>query len=144
MHRNPNRSCNIRAKVVTSLVATSTFLAAATGAQASAYFQTDLTTDDNSVLTGLGYPAAPNVDPNLKNPWGISFGGAATPFWDFRQQNGGVHSLHRGWGAGAAADTARGDDCNPAGPNIGHRDTDRPGFQRQHVGLHRLEWHDIG
>lgn len=35
------------------------------------YFQTNLTSD-------LGI--APNVDPNLKNPWGISFG-LNTPFW---------------------------------------------------------------
>jgi uncharacterized protein (TIGR03118 family) len=103
MHRNPGRSCNIRAKVVTSLVAASAFFAAATGAQASAYFQTDLTTDDNSVLTGLGYPAAPNVDPNLKNAWGISFG-AATPFW-ISDNKTGVSTLYTAAGVPAPQPT---------------------------------------
>ena len=39
---------------------------------ASAYFETNLTSD----VTGL----AANLDPNLKNPWGMSFG-PTTPFW---------------------------------------------------------------
>jgi len=44
------------------------------------YQLTSLTTDDNANLTSLGFPAASNVDPNLLNPWGISFG-PTTPFW---------------------------------------------------------------
>ncbi len=44
------------------------------------YQQTDLTTDDQSVLTSLGYAPALNVDPSLINPWGVSFGPTG-PFW---------------------------------------------------------------
>jgi uncharacterized protein (TIGR03118 family) len=49
-------------------------------AHASLYQRTDLTTDDNTNLTNLGFPVAANVDPNLVNPWGVSFS-AASPFW---------------------------------------------------------------
>lgn len=38
----------------------------------AAFFQTNLTSD----IQGL----APNSDPSLKNPWGMSFG-LNTPFW---------------------------------------------------------------
>jgi uncharacterized protein (TIGR03118 family) len=49
-------------------------------ALATSYQLSDLTTDDNTNLTSLGFPAAENVDPNLVNPWGVSFG-PMTPFW---------------------------------------------------------------
>jgi uncharacterized protein (TIGR03118 family) len=55
-------------------------LAVAEPAHSSTYGLTDLTTDDNTNLTNLGLPAAANVDPNLVNPWGVSFG-PTTPFW---------------------------------------------------------------
>ena len=41
---------------------------------ATEFEQTNLVTDDQSVLTGLGFEAASFVDPNLINPWGVSFG----------------------------------------------------------------------
>jgi hypothetical protein len=44
------------------LLATSAVNAGSTG-----YVQTNLVTDDQSIMT------AENTDPNLKNPWGISF-----------------------------------------------------------------------
>jgi uncharacterized protein (TIGR03118 family) len=95
MHHDPSRSRDIRTTVVASL-----FVAAAVVApDASAYLQTDLTTDDNSVLTGLGYPAAANVDPNLKNAWGISFG-AMTPFW-ISDNGTGVSTLYTAAGVPA-------------------------------------------
>ena len=49
-------------------------------AHATSFQLTSLTTDDNGNLTSLGFPATPNVDPNLVNPWGVSFG-PTTPFW---------------------------------------------------------------
>jgi uncharacterized protein (TIGR03118 family) len=51
----------------------------------------------------LGYPAAPNVDPNLKNAWGISFG-AATPFW-ISDNKTGVSTLYTAAGVPAPQPT---------------------------------------
>jgi uncharacterized protein (TIGR03118 family) len=49
-------------------------------APADSYQLTSLTTDDNSFLVRLGFPSAANVDPNLINPWGVSFT-PTSPFW---------------------------------------------------------------
>jgi uncharacterized protein (TIGR03118 family) len=57
-------------------------------AAASGYVQTNLTSD----ISGL----APNTDPNLKNPWGMSFG-LNTPFWVSDQVTG-VATLYNGAG----------------------------------------------
>ena len=51
-----------------------------TPADAGLYQLTSLVTDDNTNLTSLGFPAAANVDPNLLNPWGVSFT-PTSPFW---------------------------------------------------------------
>ena len=83
-----------RASIAVSLFAVSALplLGIAAPASASLYQLTDLTTNNNSNLTSLGLPAAANVDPNLINPWGISFG-PATPFW--ASDNGtGVSTLY--------------------------------------------------
>jgi uncharacterized protein (TIGR03118 family) len=45
---------------------------AASAASAAGYQVTPLVTDDESVLSTLGYGAAPTVDPALINPWDIS------------------------------------------------------------------------
>src|SRR6201994_3241058 len=72
-------------------------------AHATSFQLTDLTTDDNTNLTSLGFPAAPNVDPNLVNPWGISFG-PTTPFWV--SDNGtGVSTLYNAGGVPFPAGT---------------------------------------
>jgi uncharacterized protein (TIGR03118 family) len=42
--------------------------------------QTNLVTDNQSVLTGLGYTPAVSVDPHLINPWGVSYAPTG-PFW---------------------------------------------------------------
>jgi uncharacterized protein (TIGR03118 family) len=68
-----------RASIAASLLAGCIFGVAAP-AQATSFRLTSLVTDDNANLTSLGFPAAPHLDPNLVNPWGISFG-PATPFW---------------------------------------------------------------
>jgi len=80
MNRNLNRSqVSMRASLAAGLLAGGVFGVAAP-AYSGAYQLTALTTDDNANLTSLGFPAAANVDPNLVNPWGISFG-PTTPFW---------------------------------------------------------------
>ena len=79
----------------------SAFAGIAAPAEASAYQVTSLTTDNDTNLTGLGFPAVPpaNVDPKLINPWGVSFG-PATPFWV--SDNGtGVSTLYTAAGAPA-------------------------------------------
>src|SRR3546814_4032417 len=55
-------------------------IALATPAAAVYFQQTNLVTDDQSVLTGLGFSPASFVDPNLINPWGVSFAPTG-PFW---------------------------------------------------------------
>src|SRR5262249_9985677 len=63
----------------------------------SAFFsQTNLVTDDQSVLASLGLAPAAHTDANLVNPWGVSFGPTG-PFWV--SDNGtGVSTLYNGAG----------------------------------------------
>ena len=56
---------------------------------ASVYQQTILTASDPAT-------PAPNHDPNLKNPWGISFS-LTSPFWNADQRSG-VSTLYNGAG----------------------------------------------
>lgn len=58
---------------------------------ATVYIQTNLTSD--------GFVPANNTDPNLKNPWGISFS-PTSPFW-VSDQASGVATLYSGTGAPA-------------------------------------------
>jgi uncharacterized protein (TIGR03118 family) len=81
-----------RASLIVSLVAAG-LLGGAAPAHADAYQLTDIVTDDNTNLTNLGLPAAAVVDPNLSNPWGVSFG-ATTPFW-ISDNNDGLTELYR-------------------------------------------------
>src|SRR5271169_3261853 len=55
----------------------------------SSYFQTN----DSSDVPGL----AANTDPNLKNPWGMSFS-PTSPFW-VSDQGAGVSTLYTGTGS---------------------------------------------
>ncbi len=55
---------------------------------ANIYYELNLTSD--------GFVPAPNVDPNLKNPWGISFG-PTSPFWAADQASG-LSTLYTGAG----------------------------------------------
>ena len=80
MNRKLNRSrISMQSSLVAGLLAGGV-LGIAAPAHSSAYQLIALTTDDNANLTSLGFPAAANVDSNLVNPWGISFG-PTTPFW---------------------------------------------------------------
>jgi uncharacterized protein (TIGR03118 family) len=86
-----------RASIAASLLTVGALLGTAATADAGFYQLTDLTTDDNTFLTSLGFPAATHVDPNLINPWGVSHS-AASPFWV--SDNGtGVSTLYTGAGA---------------------------------------------
>ncbi|HUA14904.1 MAG TPA: TIGR03118 family protein [Verrucomicrobiae bacterium] len=66
------------------------FLLAGT-ASAQHYTRTDLTTDSSSVSS------APNVDPNLVNPWGMSRG-SGSPWW-LSDNGAGLSTLYDGTGA---------------------------------------------
>jgi hypothetical protein len=100
MHRNLNRSGsrNRRACFVASLLAVGALFGIAAPAQSSTYQLTDLVTDDvtnndtNGLLAGLGLPPAAHVDPNLINPWGVSFT-PTSPYW-VSDNNSGVSTLY--------------------------------------------------
>jgi len=82
-----------RARLLASLLAASAFWLVVTPAHADSSFQlTSLVTDDQTILTGLGFPAAAHVDPNLINPWGVSFT-PTSPFW-VSDNGAGVSTLY--------------------------------------------------
>jgi uncharacterized protein (TIGR03118 family) len=82
--------------LVLAIVALSAAPAHAKKADHDGYVQTNLVSD--------GAVPAIFTDPNLKNPWGISFrgGGSPSPFW-ISDNNGGVATLYDGTGASVAA-----------------------------------------
>jgi len=59
--------------------------------------QTNLVTDDQTVLASLGFTPAAFVDPHLINPWGVSFS-SSSPFWISNQGNG-TSTLYNSVGA---------------------------------------------
>ena len=68
-------------------------MAAVTGqADAAGYVQTDLVTDGSDPAV-----TAAHTDPNLVNPWGISFIPGMSPFW-VSDNNAGVSTLYDGTG----------------------------------------------
>jgi uncharacterized protein (TIGR03118 family) len=80
MDRKPSRSRILRRASLVAALLAGGFSYVAAPADAGPYQLTDLVTDDNTNLTSLGFPAAANVDPNLLNPWGVSFT-PTSPFW---------------------------------------------------------------
>jgi len=62
----------------------------------STFSQLNLVTDSQTNLVSLGYAAAANVDPNLINPWGVSFPPDG-PFW-ISDNGTGLASLKDGSG----------------------------------------------
>ena len=79
MNRKPSVLFS-RFKLNTALVLTVSQLAIGTPAIAAYFQQTNLVTDNQAALTSLGFAPASFVDPNLINPWGMSFVPGA-PFW---------------------------------------------------------------
>jgi hypothetical protein len=67
------------------------------GAASQTVDQINLTTDDQAFLISQGFAPANNVDPNLINPWGMSFS-TTSPFW-LSDQGAGVSTLYTGAGA---------------------------------------------
>jgi uncharacterized protein (TIGR03118 family) len=65
--------------IVTGVVAIGALCIGASVAEAGAYVQTNLVSD----ISGL----APVTDPDLMNPWGVSFIPGATPFWVSNQSS---------------------------------------------------------
>src|SRR4051794_19751246 len=66
-------------------------------AQAAIFHQTNLVTDDQAALAAEGFSPAAFVDPNLINPWGVSFP-ATGPFW-VSNQGSATSTLYSGAGA---------------------------------------------
>jgi uncharacterized protein (TIGR03118 family) len=66
-------------------------------AEAKPTQEINLVTDDQSVLTGLGFTPAAFVDPHLINPWGMS-SSPTSPFW-VSNQGTSTSTLYNGAGA---------------------------------------------
>jgi uncharacterized protein (TIGR03118 family) len=63
----------------------------------TAFFsETNLVTDNQTVLASLGFAPAAHVDPQLVNPWGVAFGPGG-PFW-VGNNGSGVSTLYDGGG----------------------------------------------
>ena len=69
-----SRSRNWKHAAGVAALALTFILMVASNALAQHYTRTDLTTDNSSVTT------APNIDPNLVNPWGMSRS-SGSPWW---------------------------------------------------------------
>jgi uncharacterized protein (TIGR03118 family) len=69
------------AKRFAALLAGSTLVLFAAAAHATPFVQTNLVTDDAAFLASLGYTPAARVDPNLVNPWGMSYTPTGSPIW---------------------------------------------------------------
>jgi uncharacterized protein (TIGR03118 family) len=65
-------------------------------ATTGSYGQTNLVTDDQTVLQSLGYDPAAQTDANLVNPWGIAYAPTG-PFW-VSDNGAGVSTLYDGAG----------------------------------------------
>jgi uncharacterized protein (TIGR03118 family) len=61
----------IKTALTASTVSLIAILAGTAPSAAGSYTITNLVTDDQTILTGLGYSSAQTVDPNLINPWGF-------------------------------------------------------------------------
>jgi len=86
-----------RIRAIGFAVAASTFMFWASPSAAQYVAQTNLVTDNQEALANLGFAPAAFVDPNLINPWGMSFVGTS-PFW-VSDQGTNVSTLYRGDGS---------------------------------------------
>ena len=101
MNRNLSHSRGYGTKLANlavALLAAGAFAGAADSARASTYQITGLVTDDaanndpNGLLASLGLPPAAHIDPNLVNPWGVSFT-PTSPYW-VTDNNSGFSTLY--------------------------------------------------
>lgn len=95
--RSPHMS-NFRRHLRAGLFATAIALALpfSTAGVCQAIQQINLTTDNQEFLVSQGFTQAAFVDPNLINPWGMSFG-PTSPFWISNQGSGNT-TLYTGTG----------------------------------------------
>jgi uncharacterized protein (TIGR03118 family) len=106
-----------RAHLRTALFATAFVLALPYSIEASSQTvtQINLVTDNQDFLTSQGFSAAANVDPNLINPWGMSFS-TTSPFW-ISDQGTGVSTLYNANGVPQSLIvTIPGSATGPSGP----------------------------
>ena len=99
------------------LGAASAALLAATSAHAASQSvsQFNLVTDSQTFLASQGYAPAVTEDPDLINPWGLSFGPGG-PFW-ISNQGAGNTTLYNGLGAKVPLTvTILGRETGPSGP----------------------------
>jgi uncharacterized protein (TIGR03118 family) len=79
------------------LIAAPILLAASAAANAASFYEVEsLVTDDQDALAAAGFEPAAFVDPNLINPWGMSFSSTG-PFW-VSNQGSGTSTLYDGSG----------------------------------------------
>src|ERR1035437_213011 len=109
-----SRSRNWKHAAGVAALALTLILMVASNALAQHYTRTDLTTDNSSVTT------APNIDPNLVNPWGLSRS-SGSPWW-ISDNGPGLTTLYGGTGTPAAlvvtippADSSTGAGGTPTG-----------------------------
>jgi uncharacterized protein (TIGR03118 family) len=95
---NPSlRSLHMRtARPLLRAALLATAITYSTAALCQAVQQINLATDDNGFLVSQGLAPAANVDPNLINPWGMSFS-PTSPFWISNQGSGNA-TLYTGTG----------------------------------------------
>jgi uncharacterized protein (TIGR03118 family) len=80
-----------------SVVTTVTDMTNNVSASSASFTQTNLVTDNQTVLASLGFAPAAHTDTNLVNPWGIVASPGGSPFWV--SDNGkGVSTLYDGSG----------------------------------------------
>jgi len=86
-----------RAKITALLLVSAAFVGGAVPAHAGFFQQTNLVTDDSAFLASQGYtPTTQPDDPNLINPWGMSYGPGG-PIW-VSDNNSGFATVYSGAG----------------------------------------------
>jgi len=111
--------CVSKARLRTALFATALAFALpfSTEASSQAVSQVNLTTDDQAFLLSQGFAPANNVDPNLINPWGMSYS-TTSPFW-VSDQVPSLSTLYNSAGAPQSLvvtiPSGAGDDVGPTG-----------------------------
>ncbi len=90
------RQLHIHPRLPTTVFAGAIALSCSTAAVSQVVNQINLTTDNNAFLVSQGFAPAAHEDPNLINPWGMSFA-PTSPFW-ISDQGKGVSTLYTGDG----------------------------------------------
>lgn len=94
--RHPTLRKHLRGVLLATAVAVALPYSSDASAANQPVAQINLVTDDQGFLTSQGFSPANTVDPNLINPWGMSFG-PTSPFW-ISNQGAGNSTLYTGNG----------------------------------------------